>query len=229
MSDKSWDADADIGSGRLDFGGKVEDLGDQTPRLPDSQADPDSSTVPESQQDPDSWTVPEAESTTGEIPAGSSESRRVAFRLPWVVLVVVLATFAWPIIAIVTALISAIDDISDPAQYFETDTVEVTPNANFGFLRTLDAAMSGAAGSLPQCFFAEASSQTCTSTYDALASLVDSTSTTIECSGYRAFWVNSLRQAGDGNSANLEALYSDDAGAYPFGYAEARTRCVGGD
>jgi hypothetical protein len=206
MSDKPWDADAELGTGRtLDFGDKPEDLGEPSLKLPES---------------------PEF-SAEAPVPAEQRRREGPRIRLSWIIWLVILTALAGPLFGVVVSLITAIDDISDAVDSFE-DTKEIpTATENFGFLRTLDAAVSGTANALPQCFFDEASSLACTSTYDALANLVDSTSVTIDCSGYRAFWVNSLRRAGDGDSANLQALYNDDAPAFPAGYAEARVRCVG--
>ena len=194
MSDKPWDADAELGSGRtLDFGGKPDDLGGSTLKLPETPVE-----------------------VAAEPPAPAEPTRRgPTIRPNWIILLVVLAALAGPLFGVVVAIITAFDDISDSIESFESTDDFPTATENLAFLQTLDAAVSGTASALPQCFFDEAASDLCTSTYGALADLVTSTSVTAVCSDYRAHWVDSLRGAAGGNADNLQALYNDESGAYP--------------
>ena len=208
MSDKPWDADAELGSGRtLDFGGKAEDLGGSTLQLPDR--------------------TPEVAAEA----APPAERRRhgPSVRPSWIIWVVILFALAGPLFGVVAAIITAIDDISESSEFFDESSDLPTASENIGFLRTLDASVTGTAQSLPQCFFDEAATDLCTSTYAALSDLISSTSATADCSGFRAFWIDALNSAAEGRSLDLEAIYSDNSPTFPPGYADARTRCLGGD
>jgi hypothetical protein len=203
VSDKSWDADAELGSGR------TLDLGDASLRVPETRpAEPEVPAVP-----------------------APPRRRRPSVPLGWIVTLVVLFALVGPLFGIVTAIITAFDDISESIESIESieSTDEISRDSeNLAFLSTLDAAVSGTEEALPQCFFDEAASDLCSSTYTALADLLDATFATPDCSGYRDYWINSLRAAAGGDSTALQALYDNDDTAFPAGYAEARSRCVNG-
>jgi hypothetical protein len=209
MSDKPWDADAELGTGRtLDFGGSAENLGDPSFEMPDRPAE----------------ATPEPPA-----PAEPPTARRSNVRLPWIIALVVVTALAGPLFGVVIGIITAFDDVSDAIESFEDVSEVPTASENIAFLRTLDASVSGTANSLPQCFFDEASSGLCTSTYGALADLIESTSVTIECSGYRGHWVQALNRAARGQPGDLEAIYNEDSASFPLGYAEARASCLSDD
>ncbi|MEX2238588.1 MAG: hypothetical protein WEB00_13755 [Dehalococcoidia bacterium] len=202
LSEKSWDADADLG------GGKTLDL---------PEGPPDFEEPPEPEFEP--------EPAPDEAPAPPAPVQRGCSVRP-IITLVVLGLFLLPFGAVGLAVCSVATEIDNAIDSAEQAPGVSNSNQDEVFTDVLDTAFSSMERSLPQCFFVQATTQFCRSNFEALVPIIEPFETSNNCAAYQAFYVDALRQAADGKPNALRILRDQDRRNYPLGYQNSQDRCL---
>jgi hypothetical protein len=227
VSDKSWNADADLGKGDVNFDQEkptdYRDIAYEAPAPVTPTAEPPTYTPP---------TFESAPTPTTKEPTYSSptpiviKAPRVGMGCGWLVALIIIGSVLLPMIGAGVAVWDAVDEVGDSFDPVDTtfeDTADARRDSSFRF--SVTAAVTSVRSSLPECFFAEASSPTCTAAFVGLGDFIRNQNPSASCSAYQATYADAFEQAAEGGFGSLQAIVERDAANYPFGFAEARSRC----